>query len=74
MQRAVGFPKHGKKTCGPKEGPKNELCVRTKCGVILNPIERDKDQGQWTIRVDYEDDEDGRKVDSRVKMINVKVR
>ena len=70
MQRAPGGPKHNKKICG--DG--TELCVRTKCGVRLNPLERDKDQGQWTIRVEYEDDENGKKVNPRVKMINVKVR
>ena len=59
MQRAAGGPNEDK-------GP------RTKCGVLLNPIDVTKDAGEWTIRVDYKD-KDGQKVNPRIKMVKVKL-
>ena len=59
MQRAAGGPNEDK-------GP------RTKCGVLLNPIDVSKDAGEWTIRVDYKD-KDGQRVQPRIKMVKVKL-
>ena len=44
---------------------------RTVCGVTINPVQRAKDQGVWTMRVESHDDKGDRDMPVQVKKIRL---
>ena len=44
---------------------------RTVCGITINPVQRAKDQGVWTMRVESHDDKEDRDMPVQVKKIRL---
>ena len=59
----ICFQRSGERTSS--RGP------RTVCGITINPVQRAKDQGVWTMRVESHDDKEDRDMPVQVKKIRL---